>query len=110
MLTIISFEDKIKEIAGRPWYPIDVARINDQVIRMALCRGEYHWHKHSGEDELFNVLRGELTIQMKSPYSDIVLREGELAVVPKGIEHCPKTSVDTYILMFEPYVLKSRGD
>ena len=110
MIPIISLEDKIQEIAGRPWYPIDVAKVNDQVIRMALCRGEYHWHKHSGGDELFYVLRGGLTIQMKSPYSDIVLREGELSVIPKGIEHCRKTSVDTYILMFEPYVLKSRGD
>lgn len=110
MISKICLEDKIKEIAGRPWHPIDVARVNDQVVRMALCRGEYHWHKHTNEDELFYVLRGQLTIQMKAPYQDITLSEGELAVIPKGVEHCPKSSKDTYILMFEPYILKSRGD
>jgi mannose-6-phosphate isomerase-like protein (cupin superfamily) len=106
----INIEEKIQEVAGRPWYPIEVARVNDQVVRMALCKGEYHWHKHTNEDELFYVLKGQLTIQMKEPYSDITLIEGELAVIPKGVEHCPKSSVDTYILMFEPYELQSRGD
>jgi len=74
----------------------------------------FHWlsakEKHTNEDELFYVLKGELTIQMKAPLSDITLHQGELAVIPKGVEHCPKSLGDTYILMFEPYVLKRRGD
>jgi mannose-6-phosphate isomerase-like protein (cupin superfamily) len=110
MISKVSLEEKMREIAGKPWHPIEVARVNDQVVRMALCRGEYHWHKHTNEDELFYVLKGELIVQMKAPHSDITLGEGELVVVPKGVEHCPKSSVDTYILMFEPYELKSRGD
>lgn len=110
MIPKIALQDKIDEIAGRPWFPVDVARVNDQVVRMALYRGEYHWHKHEGEDELLFVVQGELTIQMKPPYSNITLREGEIAVVPKGVEHCPKSSVDTYILMFEPVSLQSQGD
>lgn len=87
-----------------------MARVNDQVVRMALCKGEYHWHKHTNEDELFYVLRGELTIQLREPNSDIILHEGELTVTPKGTEHCPKSFVDTYVLMFEPHTLKSKGD
>ncbi|MEE9323014.1 MAG: cupin domain-containing protein [Candidatus Aenigmarchaeota archaeon] len=110
MIPKINLDGKIEEIGGKAWNPIEVAIVNDQVVRMALCRGEYHWHEHADGDELFYVLRGELTIQMKPPYSDITLREGELAVIPKGVEHCPKSSVDTYILMFEPHALKSRGD
>jgi mannose-6-phosphate isomerase-like protein (cupin superfamily) len=110
MIPKIILEDKIKEIAGRPWHPIEVIKVNDQVVRMALCRGEYHWHNHKNEDELFYVLKGELTIQMKRPYSNIILHEAELAVIPKGVEHCPKSSIDTYILMFEPYALESKGD
>ncbi len=108
MISKIALKDKITEIAGRPWYPVDVARVNNQVVRMALCKGEYNWHKHEQEDELFYVLRGELTIQMKAPYENIALKEGELAVVPKGIEHCPISLMDTYILLFEPYVLNTK--
>ncbi len=109
MIPIIKIENKIKEIEGKPWHPIEVARVNDQVVRMALVKGEFHWHKHANEDELFYVLRGEMIIQMKD-YPNITLHDGEIAVIPKGVEHCPKSSMDTYILMFEPYTLKSRGD
>ena len=110
MIPIISLKEKLSEIAERPWHPIELARVNDQVARIALCIGEYHWHKHTNEDELFYILKGELTIQMKVPYSNITLHEGELAVVPKGVEHCTKSSQYTYVLMFEPHILKSRGD
>lgn len=110
MISVAKQEDKIKEIDGRPYYPIDVARVNDQVVRMALVRGEYHWHKHVNEDELFYVIRGRMTIQMKLPYSNITLSEGQMAVIPKGVEHCPTSEEDTYILMFEPYTLQSKGD
>ncbi len=109
MIPKINLKDKIREINGKPWFPVEIARVNDQVVRMALVKGEYHWHKHANEDELFYVLSGEMTIQIKEG-KDITLKEGEIAVVPKGVEHCPKSSQDTYILMFEPYELKSRGD
>jgi len=109
MIPITNLKEKIKEINSRPWYPVDVARVNDQVVRMALVNGEYHWHKHENEDELFYVLSGEMTIQIKDK-EDIKLKEGEIVVIPKGVEHCPKSSQDTYILMFEPYSLKSEGD
>ena len=110
MMPIMSMQEKIQEIAGRPWYPIEIAKVNDQVVRIALFKGEYHWHQHKNRDELFYVLKGEMIIQMKPPYKNIKLHEGELAVVPKGAEHCAKSLVDTYVLMFEPYELKSEGD
>lgn len=110
MIPKTDLEEKMKDIGEKPYQPVEVARVNDQVVRMAFCRGEYHWHKHTNEDELFYVLRGELTIQLREPYSNITLRGGELTVIPKGVEHCPKSSVDTYVLVFEPYTLKSRGD
>jgi len=110
MIPVIIIEDKIKEIDGRPYYPIVIAKVNDQVVRMALVRGDYHWHQHTNGDELFYVIRGRMTIQMKPPYSNITLSEGEMAVIPKGVEHCPTSKEDTYILMFEPYALQSKGD
>ena len=109
MFPIINLKDKIKEINGRPFYPIDIAKVNDQVVRIALIKGEYPWHTHANEDELFYVIQGKLTIQMKQ-YPDIILINGQMAVVPKGIEHRSVSDQDTYILMFEPYSLKSKGD
>ena len=109
MVPKINLKDKIKEINGRPWYPVEVARVNDHVIRVALYKGEYHWHKHDNEDEFFYVLQGRITIQMKNN-PDLALNEGEIAVVPKGAEHCPKSDVESYVLMFEPYELKGKGD
>lgn len=109
MIPIIDLEDKIKEIGGKSWSPIEVARINDQVVRMALLEGEYHWHKHKNEDELFYVIKGEIVIQLKNE-PNITLSEGQMAVVPKGVEHCPKSLQPSYVLMFEPFVLKSKGD
>lgn len=101
-------QEKIEKIGNRAWHPVEVARVNDQVVRLALFKGEYHWHKHEKEDELFYVLEGEVTIQMRSR-PDLVLKKGEMAVVPKGVEHCPKSS-GAYILMFEPFVLESQGE
>lgn len=110
MIPIIDIKKKIKELGNRAWFPLELAKFNDQVIRIALCKGAYPWHKHDNEDELFYVLEGELTIQMKKPYSTIILKKGELAVIPKGVKHSTKSSIKTYILMFEPHSLKTSGD
>jgi mannose-6-phosphate isomerase-like protein (cupin superfamily) len=97
------------EISGKHCSPIDVTQLNDQVVRMSYIDGEFHWHKHNKQDELFYILKGELTIQLKNQ-QDITLSEGEMTVIPKGVEHCPKSVKPTYVLLFEPSVLKTRGD
>ena len=108
MVETVNLEDKTAEI-DQPWSPIEIARVNDQVVRMALVEGEYHWHKHTNEDELFYVHKGEIIIQLRDQ-PDVTLHQGEMTVVPKGVEHCPKSAVPSYILVFEPYALDSRGD
>ena len=105
----INLKDIIRKINKNPWSPVDTARVNQQVVRMAYFKGEYQWHKHEHEDELFYVYRGSITIQIKKR-PDIVLNKGELAVVSKKVEHCPKSEKGAYVLMFEPAVLKSRGN
>ena len=115
MIPIINLEDKIKEIE-KPWSPIEVARVNDQVVRISLLKGEFHWHKHADEDVLFYVYKGSITIQLRDQ-PDIALHvltgsqgKGEMAVIPKGVEHRPKSVGPSYVLLFEPYVLRTRGD
>ncbi len=92
-----------------PWSPIDLLRVNDQVVRMALFHGEYHWHRHIDEDELFYVFRGRVIIRMRGR-EDVELSEGEMMVVPKNVEHKPESPEPSYVLMFEPHELESRGD
>jgi len=108
MISTISLGDIIKKL-NQPWSPVEVVRVNDQVVRMSLVKGEYHWHKHTSEDELFYVYKGRILIQLKDQ-NDIDLHEGEMVVIPKGVQHCPKSIEPSYVLVFEPSVLKSRGD
>jgi quercetin dioxygenase-like cupin family protein len=100
MIPAIKLEDKMKEI-DKPWSPIEIARLNNQVVRMALVKGEFQWHKHTGEDKLYYVYKGSMIMQLKDQ-PDIALHEGEVAVIPKGVEHCPKSIEPSYVLLFEP--------
>ena len=96
-------------VLKEPWSPVEIGWFNDQVIRLGLFRGEDHWHIHEREDEAFLVHNGKLTIQLRDR-ENIVLHAGEMGVVPKGTEHCPKCEKDTYVLMIEPATLQSEGD
>jgi len=108
VITKICLEERAKEI-DETWSPVDVARVNDQVVRMAKIQGEYHWHKHTNEDELFYVLEGSITIQLKDQ-PDVALDQGEMAVIPKGMEHRPTSEGLSCIMMLEPHALVSQGD
>ncbi len=109
MISPIHLKDKMNEIYGTHCSPIDVARANDQVMRISYVDGEFHWHKHTNQDELLYILKGKLVIQLKDQ-PDITLSEGQMAVIPKGVEHCPKSIEPSYVLLFEPLVLQTRGD
>ncbi|MHA2249934.1 MAG: cupin domain-containing protein [Candidatus Kariarchaeaceae archaeon] len=109
MIQLANIQDKMKEIEGKPWFPIDIVEVNDQVVRLAYAKGEYHWHIHQEEDEMFYLLAGEFTVRMKN-YDDYQMEVGQCLVVPKGEEHAPMSEKGGFILMFEPKETKSRGD
>ncbi|MFX1284164.1 MAG: cupin domain-containing protein [Promethearchaeota archaeon] len=108
MIPKITVEDEMRKIE-KPWSPVEIARVNDQVIRLAMFKGTYPMHKHSNEDELFYVLRGTIAIQIEND-QPLVLNQGDLAVIPKGLNHSPTSESESYVLMFEPLALKSSGD
>lgn len=108
-MTKIDLKDFTRRISNKPWQPLDVAKVNNQVVRIAYFKGKFNWHKHQNEDELFYVYDGSITIQVKNK-ADIVLNKGEMAVIPKNVEHCPKSEKGAYVLMFEPAILKSKGN
>lgn len=82
------------------WTPKIIAESNGQLVKIAKGTGELVWHTHDNEDELFIVFKGQLTLQLRN--GDIVLNAGDMYVVPKGVEHCPKAEPDTHFMMVEP--------
>jgi mannose-6-phosphate isomerase-like protein (cupin superfamily) len=90
------------------WRPKTVARLNDYDVFVVKVKGEFVWHKHDETDDFFLVLRGRLTIQLRD--RDVELREGELFVVPRGVEHCPRADEEAHVLLIEPVGTPNTGD
>jgi mannose-6-phosphate isomerase-like protein (cupin superfamily) len=90
------------------WSPKKIAQINDYDVRIVKVQGDFTWHKHDDTDEFFLVLSGELTIQMRD--RDVVLGPGEVFVVERGAEHCPRASVESAVLLLEPRSVINTGD
>jgi len=109
MISIINLKNKINEIFGKHCQPINVAMINDQVVRLSYIDGVFHWHKHIDQDELFYIIQGKLMIQLKNQ-PDIILSSGQMTIITKGVEHCPKSVEPSYVLLFEPQSLQTHGD
>ena len=99
-----------KECAAIPdfWSPRVVEELNGQVVKVARIKGEFVWHHHQDEDEFFMVLRGKLVIRM--PDGDVRLDEGDIFVVPRGVEHMPVAEDEVHILMFEPKSTVNTGN
>lgn len=97
-MTKISLDDKFK-LFTEEWTPKVIAKVNGQLVKLAKASGEMVWHSHEAEDELFFVHRGRLTLMMRD--REVVLGPGELFVVPKGVEHCPRAEPGTEIMLVE---------
>jgi mannose-6-phosphate isomerase-like protein (cupin superfamily) len=82
------------------WSPKVVGELNDQYIKLAKLKGEFVWHRHEEEDEMFFVLRGRLVMRFRK--RDVVLEEGEFLIVPRRVEHCPVAEQEVHVLLFEP--------
>jgi quercetin dioxygenase-like cupin family protein len=82
------------------WHPRIVGELNGQHVKVVKLKGEFVWHHHDVEDELFLILKGSLGIQFRD--KDIVLEEGEFLVIPRGIEHRFVAEDECWVLLFEP--------
>ena len=102
-----NLEEVDKKLGNNYWSPIDVAQINDWVLRAAAVKGKFHWHTHK-DDEFFLIYKGKITIQTE--FGNIELSEGEGYVVPKGIKHCPRAEKRAVVLLLEPVKLNTKGD
>lgn len=86
-------------LIGDHWHPRIVAQVDGYYVKLVKLEGEFVWHTHDDQDELFLVVAGEFTIRLRN--GDRTLREGELFVVPKGVEHCPYAAEEASVLLLE---------
>jgi len=103
----VTLADKLA-LLDRHYQPGLVGHLNDYKLLVVRVLGEFVWHRHDETDDFFLVLSGRLTIQLRD--RDVVLGPGELFVVPKGVEHCPKADEETHVLLIEPYDTVNTGD
>jgi mannose-6-phosphate isomerase-like protein (cupin superfamily) len=90
------------------WSPRIIAESNGQLIKLAKLKGEFVWHNHPDEDEVFFVVKGELLLRFRD--KDVHLKEGELYVVPKGVDHFPIAEKECWVMLIEPKGTKHTGD
>jgi mannose-6-phosphate isomerase-like protein (cupin superfamily) len=103
----INLLDKIGQIDGH-WQPRVVTEMNDYQFKVVKLLGDFIWHQHADTDETFIVLEGTLRIDFRD--GSLALRAGEMAVVPKGVEHKPYAEAEVKLLLIEPRGVLNTGD
>ncbi len=103
----INIADKLARIREH-WSPRLLASLNGQDVKLAKIRGEFVWHAHDDADELFLVLEGSFTMEYRD--RSVEVREGEIVVVPRGVEHRPVAERECSILLFEPAGVVNTGN
>lgn len=90
------------------WSPKIVGELNDSQVKLVKLKGEFVWHHHEKEDELFLVVKGKLLIKLRD--RDIELEEGEFVIIPRGVEHLPIASEEAHVLLLEPKTTLNTGN
>jgi mannose-6-phosphate isomerase-like protein (cupin superfamily) len=107
MIEKVSLTDKFNRFADY-WKPKIAGELNDSYIKLVKLQGEFVWHHHETEDELFLVIKGRLVIKLRD--QDIALDEGEFVIIPKGVEHCPVAEEEAHVLLLEPKTTLNTGN
>ncbi len=103
----INVADKLSLFTDH-WNPRVIAELNGQQVKLAKLKGEFVWHKHENEDEMFYVLRGKLKMEFRD--KTVEVNENEFIVVPRGIEHRPVAAEEVSLMLFEPATTLNTGD
>jgi mannose-6-phosphate isomerase-like protein (cupin superfamily) len=96
------------DLFSEQWQPKIVGEMNDEYVKLARLQGEFVWHQHASEDELFLVIKGHLTIKLRE--GEIHLDAGEFVIIPKGVEHLPVAEEEAQVLLLEPKTTVNTGD
>ena len=108
MIRKINLSEKFASFTDQ-WSPKVIGEVNDAAVKLAKLEGDFEWHHHEHEDELFLVVKGQLTIKLRDQ-EDIVLSEGECVIIPRGLEHLPVAEKEAHVLLFEPKSTLNTGN
>jgi mannose-6-phosphate isomerase-like protein (cupin superfamily) len=103
----VNLEEKFGQFDDQ-WSPKIAGEVNDSYVKLVKFQGDFVWHKHDVEDEMFLVVRGRFTMRFRD--RDVVVEENEFLIVPKGMEHCPVAEEEAHVLLFEPKSTLNTGD
>lgn len=106
-MNVINLQAKLNQITEH-WQPHIVGELNDQHVKLAKLKGEFMWHAHDDEDELFLILHGSLTMRLRD--REVQLKEGDVFIVPRGVEHLPVAEEECHVLLFEPATTLNTGN
>ncbi|MEO1259999.1 MAG: cupin domain-containing protein [Bacteroidota bacterium] len=103
----INIKEKL-DLFNDHWSPKIIGELNGQQVKLAKVKGEFVWHDHAHEDELFYILKGTLKMEFRDRTE--VLNEGDMLIVPRGVEHKPIAEEEVWLMLFEPKATKHTGD
>jgi len=103
----VNLSDKFSKIDDH-WSPRIIGELNGQEVKIAKVKGEFVWHDHANEDEMFLIIKGTLKLEFRD--HTVTLNEGEMLVIPRGVEHKPIAEEECHIMLFEPASTKHTGD
>lgn len=103
----VNLDDKLALFADY-WSPKIVGELNGQQVKLVKFLGEFVWHKHDEEDELFLVVKGRFRMEFRGRH--VLLEQGEFLIVPRGVEHRPVAEEEVHVLLFEPASTLNTGD
>ncbi len=112
MLEVVNLAQKLG-LFSEAWNPKIVGELNGQMVKLAKLRGEFVWHHHAEEDELFLVLSGRLRMRLRTPAegeSERVIQEGEFIIIPRRVEHLPIADDEVQVLLLEPAATLNTGN
>ncbi len=103
----VNLREKLGAVRER-WSPKIVGELNESYVKVVKLKGEFIWHHHQTEDELFLVLEGRLRMRFRD--REVEIREGEFLIVPRGVEHLPVADEEVHVLLFEPKTTLNTGN
>jgi mannose-6-phosphate isomerase-like protein (cupin superfamily) len=107
MIEIVNLSEKVNKVT-QYWHPGIVGEMNEMFIKLAKLKGEFLWHHHETEDELFLVVKGTLIIKLRE--KSLKIEEGEFVVIPHGVEHMPVAEQEVHVLLMEPKTTRNTGN
>lgn len=106
-MEVVNLSRKLESFSEH-WQPKIVGELNGQYVKLVKFAGEFLWHHHDHEDELFYVVQGQFTMRLRD--GDKIIRAGEFIIIPRGVEHMPVAEQECYVLLFEPATTLNTGN